>query len=386
MDAPGTAVPPPLTRWGWIWRNLAVLVIGGVVWAGVVDAQAEHAPALFWLDLALGIAAVVLVQYRRRWPLPVALLLNAVSALSASAAGAALLAAVSLATRRRWREIIPVAVVAGVAGVVWIAVEPSADEPWPLEIAFLLVFIAIAISVGMYIGARRELVATLQDRAERAEREQALQLAQARVNERARIAREMHDVLAHRISLVAMHAGALGYRTDLTREETATAAAVIQDNAHRALADLREILGVLRTGADGDAPEQPQPTLADLDALIEDERRAGAKVRMRTAFGDPAAVPDYLGRNAYRIIQECLTNARKHAPGTSVDVVVAGKSGRSLVVLVRNPLPLRAIRSTPGATLGLVGLAERAALSGGRLEHRVRRGQFVVRAQLPWPT
>ena len=101
-------------------------------------------------------------------------------------------------------------------------------------------------AVGLYIGARRELIATLRDRADRAEREQAMRVAQARTNERARIAREMHDVLAHRISLVAMHAGALGYRTDLSRDETKRAADVISQNAHQALVDLREILGVLR--------------------------------------------------------------------------------------------------------------------------------------------
>jgi signal transduction histidine kinase len=184
-----------------------------------------------------------------------------------------------------------------------------------------------------------------------------------------------------------MHAGALGYRRDLTPEETATAAAVIQDNAHRALADLREILGVLRSGSEGEAtPEQPQPTLADLDALVEDERRAGAKVRLRTGFGEPNEVPDFVGRNAYRIVQESLTNARKHAPGTAVDVVVAGRPGRYLAVQVRNPLPIGDVRRAPGARLGMVGLAERAALAGGTLDHRIRRGQFVVQARLPWPS
>ena len=107
-------------------------------------------------------------------------------------------------------------------------------------------FVGDLLATGMYIGARRELVASLHDRAERAEREQALRVEQAQANERARIAREMHDVLAHRMSLVAMHAGALAYRTDLSPEQTRHAAEVIQANAHRALADLREVLGLLR--------------------------------------------------------------------------------------------------------------------------------------------
>ena len=102
----------------------------------------------------------------------------------------------------------------------------------------------------MYIGARRDLLATLQERAERAEREQGMRVEQAQVTERARIAREMHDVLAHRLSLVAMNAGALEYCRGLSEAEVAEAAAIIRLNAHRALADLRQILGVLRAVRD----------------------------------------------------------------------------------------------------------------------------------------
>ncbi len=197
----------------------------------------------------------------------------------------------------------------------------------------------------------------------------------------------MHDVLAHRISLVAMHAGALAYRTDLTQEETAKVAGIIQDNAHRALTDLREVLGILRDEERHADPERPQPTLRDLDDLLDDERRAGARIRLRNRVSEHVdELPDLIGRNAYRILQESLTNARKHAPNTQVDVVVAGKPGKSLILVVFNPLPVGSTNGTPGAGLGLVGLAERAALSGGRLDHRVTpSGLFVVRARLPWP-
>jgi signal transduction histidine kinase len=143
---------------------------------------------------------------------------------------------------------------------------------------------------------------------------------------------------------------------------------------------------VLRDGADGTAPEAPQPTLYELPALIDDERRAGARIRLRTRLEGLERLPESLGRSAFRILQESLTNARKHAPGTDVDVVVAGCPGKTLIVLVRNPLPVGAGRPAPGARLGLVGLSERASLAGGTLEHRVtRHGHFVVRARLPWP-
>ena len=161
-------------------------------------------------------------------------------------------------------------------------VEPAPDNqsPWYVNLALGVFVAGIGIAVGMYIGARRELVATLQDRAERAEREQALRVAQAQAHERTRIAREMHDVLAHRMSLVAMHAGALAYRDDLTPTETRETAEIIQANSHRALADLREILGVLRDAEEG-APHRPQPTLADVDTLVDDERAAGARITVK---------------------------------------------------------------------------------------------------------
>jgi signal transduction histidine kinase len=379
--------PPPLTRWQWTWRNLVALAISLVVWAPVVRDQWAGHRTILWLEVLAGAVAFVAYQYRRRYPLAIAIGIQALASVATLAAGPATMAIVSLATRRLWREIVPVGVLSMVSGVVYFTVNPAEDDPLLLEIAFNLLFTVVVIAIGMYIGARRELVATLQDRAERAESEQALRVAQARANERARIAREMHDVLAHRISLLAMHAGALEYRTDLTPEEMARAAGVIQENAHRALTDLREILGLLRDDpGDDEPPEAPQPTLRDLSALITEERNAGAKIRLHTKIRESQSLPDSVGRSAYRILQEGLTNARKHAPGTEVDVIVAGSPGRSLLLLVRNPLPVGRVRAAPGAKLGLVGLSERATLAGGTLDHRVtRHGHFVVRARLPWP-
>ncbi|MBA2445198.1 MAG: two-component sensor histidine kinase, partial [Nocardioidaceae bacterium] len=239
------AMPPPLTTWQMLWRNLVAVAFGGAVWATVVLLQWRDSRWLFVTDLSLGVVSLVLYQFRRRWPLAVALLTTLFGALSASSAGAGSLAFISLATRRRLPEIIPVAVLSVITTQVYFVVQPQPGdkEPWFISLAFGIAVTAVAIALGMYIGARRELLATLEDRAERAEREQALGVAQAQAQERNRIAREMHDVLAHRMSLVAMHAGALAYRDNLTPEETRFTAEVIQANSHRALADLREILG-----------------------------------------------------------------------------------------------------------------------------------------------
>ena len=245
------------------------------------------------------------------------------------------------------------------------------------------------MAIGLYIGARRELLATLRDRADRAEREQAMRVAQARTNERSRIAREMHDVLAHRISLVAMHAGALAYRTDLTPQETTEAADVIQKNAHQALVDLREILGVLRdtdSAADRGAPAADP--WATCRPLIEDERGAGARIRLTSTVPlDAGARRRSAGTRSGWSRRASRTPASTRRTRRSTSTWRASPAARCGVE-VRNPLRVGAVASAvPGSGLGLIGLSERADLSGGGLEHfTTPEGDFVLRAWLPWPT
>jgi signal transduction histidine kinase len=211
----------------------------------------------------------------------------------------------------------------------------------------------------------------------------------ARDAERSRIAREMHDVLAHRISLVALHAGALLYRDDFSRAQTAETAQTIHANAQLALTELREVLGVLRAGHGAQDIERPQPTLAELPALLADAREAGTDVRLEAAMPDHARdlsqVPETLSRTAFRIVQEALTNARKHAPGQRVGVRLAGAPGAGLDLEVRNPAGVEVGLALPSAGVGLVGLTERAELAGGALDYGVLGGSFVVKARLPWP-
>lgn len=385
--------PPPLTKWGIVWRNLCALGIGAVAWLAIAERQFEHAAYLGFLDLFLGLLTMVAYQFRRRWPFAVAMFAALTSFLSASSAGAGVMAYISVSTRRRWLEIISVGVVSVIGGQVFYTIQPEdPNNTWYATLIFGIAFVVIAAAIGMYVGARRDLLASLKDRAERAEREQELMVARGQAEERTRIAREMHDVLAHRMSLVAMHAGALAYRDDLTPEETKEAAEVIQANSHRALTDLREVLGVLRetpaAGADGPVTHRPQPTLCDLDELIADEAATGARVKLDLQLPPDEDVPQSIGRTAYRIIQEGLTNARKHAPHTAVLVTVSGAAGVGLHVEVRNPVRVGSTSlaaPTPGAGLGLVGLTERVTIAHGRIEHgRTPGGDFVLRAWLPW--
>ena len=198
----------------------------------------------------------------------------------------------------------------------------------------------------------------------------------------------MHDVLAHRISLLSLHAGALEFRPDAPPEEIARAAGVIRASAHQALEDLRAVIGLLRDGSGGEPPQPPQPTLAALPGLLEESRAAGMHLHADVRLADLAAVPDAVGRHALRIVQEALTNARKHAASAAVELHIEGAPGEGLTIEVRNPAPVlsAAAAEIPGSGTGLVGLTERAVLSGGHLEHGVdEHGDFQLHAWLPWP-
>lgn len=380
------AYNPPLTRWSHVWRVLLCLVISGVGWGELVVRQWQQYPGWFWADLAVGFAAYVLVFYRRRWPVAVAVILSLAGLVSATAAGPGALAVVSLASRRRLPSILLVGVLGIICGQAYASYQPaytSDGPPW-VNFAFLVVA-TVAINIfGMYVGSRRELLWTLRERARQAESTQELRVSQAKAAERERIAREMHDVLAHRISLVTMHAGALAYRTDLPPDQVRETAHLIQSKAHEALADLRQVLGVLRS-PDGTG-DRPQPTYGDLDDLIAEAGMNGAVIDFASEFPDGSPPPDQVGRTAYRIIQEALTNARKHAVGAHVKIRVSGTPDKGLQVVVDNATRVGALGmpATPGAGLGLIGLRERAELAGGKLTIQREPTRFVLRCWLPW--
>jgi signal transduction histidine kinase len=377
---------PRLRWWNHAWRYAIVLAISAGSWAEVAAWQWDHQRWWFWTDLALGLLGLVLLRWRRALPVPVAVATNALTFVSWSASGPATLALVSLATRRRWREIIPVGVLTLVGGLTLEAFNPIDTAQYAFTIPLVLAVVAVSVGWGMYIGSRRELLATLHERADTAESEQAARVAQARTAERARIAREMHDVLAHRISLVTMHAGALTYRQDLSAEEMRATAAVIQASSHQALVELRDVLGVLRDDPGDAGPEHPQPSAIDLPALLDETRASGMRLEVEDLVALDG-IPDTLGRTLYRVLQESLTNARKHAPNTLVRVSVTGGPSIGLSVSVRNLLEIGSTSAAPlGSGLGLVGLAERTALVGGRLTHRTTPArEFLVEAWLPWP-
>lgn len=261
------------------------------------------------------------------------------------------------------------------------------SEPLPflVEVAFSLLLVGIVVAVGYSIGSRRALVRSWVARARTAEAEQRARVAQAQTTERTRIAREMHDVLAHRISLVTMHSGMLAYRDDLPQAQRREAVAAIDSNARAALTDLREVLGVLRD-PEGSGPLRPQSTLRDLPDLLEEATSSGTRVALDDRGIVLDEVPESVGRTAYRVIQEALTNARKHAAGATVRISLSGTPGEDLHVEVTNPRALAAGRDVPASGLGLLGLAERVDLAGGRMEHGwTPDDRHRLAVWIPWP-
>jgi signal transduction histidine kinase len=240
------------------------------------------------------------------------------------------------------------------------------------------------VAVGAYIGARRDLMASLRDRAERAEAERELRAEQARLGERARIAQEMHDVLAHKVSLIALHAGGLEVNPAVGADKVESSAGLIRETARQAMEDLREVLGVLRTDlSQNGADLAPVPRAADLARLVEASRAAGVQVTSSLTLPDD--VPALVGRTVYRVVQEALTNVHKHARGVHTEVLVEGAPGTGVNVRVTNVRPVAADSLLPGSGAGLVGLRERVTLAGGRLDAGpTQDGGWRVEAWLPY--
>ncbi|MPZ86268.1 MAG: sensor histidine kinase [Actinophytocola sp.] len=346
------------------------------------------------VECVVGVVAVALLPVLFRRPVRSALVLAALAAVAPTATPASTVGTLQVARCQPFPVAAGVAV-AGIAGhtlrALWL---PMPGLPFGWWVVLVVLGHAAFVGWGALGAARTALIASLEERAHRAEAEQGRRVAEARAAERAKIAREMHDVLAHRLSLLATYAGALEYRPDHPPERLSQAAGVIRTSAHQALDELREVITILRDDPAGDHPGdqpdwvgRPVPALADLPELVEESRAVGTPVEVRDELADPATLPGQTGRTAYRVVQEALTNARKHAPGQPVCVALDGAPGARLEIEVRNPLPREPVGASviPGAGSGLVGLTERVRLAGGELDHHATPAEFRLHAWLPWP-
>ena len=406
MFEPEQYPPPPLTGASLAWRYaVAIGWFFVIVSVWLVSVQAQRSGILFdvpitqeeigelpppWLmvlDPILGVVGLATIHLRRRFPLAIALGTQVLGLFSGSVAVVAVWALISNASRRNLRNTLVVAGASVAGGMTEFVLPWAAPFTWSVLVWAFVAAVAFSL-LGMYVGVRRDGRARFLRRVEQAEADRAF----AVLAERNRIAREMHDVLAHRISLVSMHAGVLAYRSDLPAEKTREIASIIQENAHASLTELRSVLSTLRAvpGADAaggqttpdGAVVAPQPTLADLPALLEEVRRGGQPLTVSDTL-DAAAVPLVQQRHLYRIVQECLTNARKHAPRALVELNLSGSPRTGIALRVTNDLTTAA-SAIPGAKLGLVGITERAEMLGGKLAAGNQGGRFVVDAWLPW--
>jgi len=327
-----------------------------------------------WLGVPLAAGVGLLTRWRRR--LPVILLAGSLLANALVSAHAAVVVALYTLGERitAWPRAAATLVSTVLVGVpIWR--HAGADGAIPISMAVCVA----PVLLGMYVGTRHELVQRIRERAERIEREQQQRIARARSDERAHIARDMHDVVTHRVSLMVLQATALQVANG---EDAVTIGQQIGATGREALAELRALVAVLRN--DDDTPLTPQPGLADLDVLIEESRRIGIPVTLDVANPTGRRPPLLVEHTAYRFVQEALTNVHKHAPGAPTRVRIQ-QTALLLRLSVRNGRGRPVTdASLPVGGHGLLGLAERVRLVGGEFTAGpTADGGFEVTAEVP---
>ncbi|GAA1917493.1 histidine kinase [Streptantibioticus ferralitis] len=388
---------------------------------GVSFAHSSGIPVTLGMGFGFVVGATLLL--RRRWPIAVVLIALAVTpAQMGLVLGVASLYTLAASDVPR-RIIASLAVMTGAGTLIVAFIQTHHDvvrhgsspsAKWGVVAITVLVAVGLTappVLLGLYVGARRRLVETLRERADGLERELSLlaekageRAERARIEERTRIAREMHDVVAHRVSLMVVHASALRSVVRDDPDRAVGSAELLGDMGRQALNELRQMLGVLRTepAAGGAArpaepvvrpvpavtersaePDGDGPYLAQLGVLVEQSRAAGMAVSL-SEEGDrrPLAAP--VERTAYRVVQEALTNVHKHAVGATTLVRVAYRAEEIAVLVENGPPDGQPSAGLPSGGNGLVGMKERvSALGGGFVAGPSRSGGFRVSAVIP---
>ena len=355
---------------------LAVLLALPVVGTGIADAVKHDEPFL----VLVGIAAIVPLWWRRHHPVPVfaaTLLIGLGMRDEVILYFPAVVVLYQVAATRSGR--ITVVSVAALLGAVALHRILWGQK---LEVGNILgagVFCGISVAFGLNVATRRVKIGALQERAERLDRERELLAEQAVSDERVRIARELHDVVAHNVSLMVVQAQALGATVKEPKVLELTTG--IADLGRQAMTEMHRTLELLRS-RDGTAGRSPRPGLGNLDKLLEQSRAAGLEVKLAVE-GAPQELSQSLDLSAFRIVQESLTNVRKHAPGASAYVRVL-YGAKTLELTVRNSAG-GAAESNGAGGHGITGMRERVALFGGTIDAAPREGDgFEVHAVLPY--
>lgn len=355
-----------------IWDSLLAALIGVMVAGAVVSQDGIHGP-IAWV---LVVAASAPLAVRRRAPIPVLAVVAGVVVVFAvvgngGAADVALaLAAYTVAAHEPWQRVatfgLPPAIVASLAS----QIASQTHRNWVEVLTGVIAFVGLSVLIGRIVYNRRRRLALDRELAAR----------EAVTSERTRIARELHDVVAHSMSVMIVQAGAA--RTVIDRDPAAAQEAIsrVEETGRASLAEMRRLIGVLTAEDETAAPTAPMPGLSDLEPLLDTVRAAGLPVEV-VRTGTPHDLPAGADLAAYRVIQESLTNALKHAGRANARVSMDFADDRLTIEVADDGAGPALV---PGVGHGLIGMRERVGVFGGTLTTGERPGGgFVVRAEIP---
>jgi signal transduction histidine kinase len=379
MDPLHPRVPP------WIGDVIAAIFI---IWSAFIAFPETDFRPSDPFGFALVAAPAVILPLRRRWPIPVLGACVAIFALAAFTGtvwpGIVLAIAIAMfgVGNRSARRTTRITASVTILVIVLINVLASLGSVFDLRVITVAVTVAFAAAAGDGARSGREYIVAITERAERAEETRESEARRRVSEERLRIARDLHDAVAHQIAVISLNAGvassAIESRPDAAREAVRT----IGNAARTVLGEIGSLLEVLRTEDDaGDRQLSPQPGLDRLDELVGRFAAAGLAVTVRTE-GDPSQVDGVAGITAYRVIQEGLTNAHKHGAESRAHVLVHVDE-EAVKIVVTNPVLVERARDESGSGLGLVGLRERVAAVRGVVETGPTPGGWRIAATLP---
>ena len=363
------------------------LLVGTFVVVGVV-VRAD--PDTRTAALALGLAASATLVARRRLPAATLMvsggLLLALFAVDQSAGAIAVVApgaALYSFALMHGRTPLVLAAIGAAAAVLVADTLLVGGHPHAITLQTVahVTLVAVPLLAAEALRNRRAYVNLLVERLQLAERSRDEEAKRRVEQERLRIARDLHDVVAHTLTTINVQAGVAAHLLDRDPSNARAALTTIANASHETLDELRTILGVLREGNDDDAPLQPAPNLADVDDLIAQARSVGLNVRLDRDGEQPEHVPDAVQLAAFRIVQEALTNVRRHAVGASARVSISFRADRLLLAVES---ATGTATNADGRGVGILGMRERATALGGTLDAGVFAKGFRVSADLPY--